>query len=101
MLLYVSLHTQLDYYAEHQFFIHRLQHLVLHHLGPFLIVLSSPGTTLLAGMPGAEGISSGKWPRWELSSVWSAFYAIPLLPYPVQRAHRFLAAAFHPFHGDD
>jgi len=52
MLLYVSLHTQLDYYAEHQFFIHRLQHLVLHHLGPFLIVLSSSGSTLLAGMPG-------------------------------------------------
>jgi putative membrane protein len=50
ILLYISLHTQLDYYAEHQFFIHRLQHLVLHHLGPFLIVLSSPVSTLLAGM---------------------------------------------------
>ena len=49
--VYLVSHTQFDYYAEHQFFIHRLQHLVLHHLGPMLIVLSSPSTTLLAGMP--------------------------------------------------
>ncbi|SEL16876.1 cytochrome c oxidase assembly protein [Nitrosovibrio tenuis] len=51
ILLYLVSHTQFDYYAEHQFFIHRLQHLVLHHLGPFLIILSSPWSTLLAGMP--------------------------------------------------
>jgi putative membrane protein len=50
---YLVSHTQFDYYAEHQFFIHRLQHLVLHHLGPFLIVLSSPVATLRAGMPEA------------------------------------------------
>ena len=51
ILVYLVSHTQFDYYAEHQFFIHRLQHLVLHHLGPFLIILSSPLATLLAGMP--------------------------------------------------
>jgi putative membrane protein len=49
--VYLVAHTQFDYYSEHQFFIHRLQHLVLHHLGPFLIVLSRPVATLLAGMP--------------------------------------------------
>jgi len=49
--VYLVSHTQLDYYAEHQFFIHRLQHLVLHHLGPLLIVLGGPSATLLAGMP--------------------------------------------------
>ncbi len=49
--VYLVSHTQLDYYAEHQFFVHQLQHLVLHHLGPILIVLSSPLSTLLAGMP--------------------------------------------------
>ncbi|HEX8874065.1 MAG TPA: cytochrome c oxidase assembly protein [Nitrosospira sp.] len=49
--VYLVSHTQLDYYAEHQFFIHQLQHLVLHHLGPILIVLSGPVSTLLAGMP--------------------------------------------------
>lgn len=41
--LYIVSHTDFDYYAEHEFFVHRLQHLVLHHLGPFLIVLGIPG----------------------------------------------------------
>ena len=27
--LYVALHTRLDYFFEHEFFMHRLQHLVL------------------------------------------------------------------------
>lgn len=50
-LIYVALQTQYDYYALHMFFLHRLQHLALHHVGPFLIVLSAPGATLLAGAP--------------------------------------------------
>ena len=49
--LYVALHTRLDYFFEHEFFMHRLQHLVLHHLGPFLIALSYPGAALRAGIP--------------------------------------------------
>jgi putative membrane protein len=51
LLLYIVLHTGFDYYAEHEFFMHRIQHSVLHHLGPFLIVLSRPGATLMAGLP--------------------------------------------------
>ena len=50
-VLYVGLQSQLDYYAEHEFFIHRLQHLGLHHLGPFLIALAYPGATLRRGLP--------------------------------------------------
>ena len=50
-LIYAALHTRLDYYAEREFFVHRLQHLVLHHLGPFLIMLSSPGPVMRAGLP--------------------------------------------------
>ena len=50
-LLYAALHTHLDYYFEHEFFMHRLQHLVLHHLGPFLIALAYPGAALRAGIP--------------------------------------------------
>lgn len=50
-LLYVALHTRLDYYSEHEFFIHRTQHLVLHHLGPFLIALAAPAHVLRAGLP--------------------------------------------------
>lgn len=51
--LYVALHTRLDYYFERQFFLHRVQHLVLHHLGPFLIAIGHPGMVLRAGMPRA------------------------------------------------
>lgn len=50
-LLYLSLHTRIDYYAERMFFIHRLQHLVLHHLGPLLIMGAYPGQVMRAGLP--------------------------------------------------
>jgi len=50
-LMYIALHTRLDYYAEHAFFVHRFQHLLLHHLAPFLIALSYPGSTLYGGLP--------------------------------------------------
>lgn len=50
-LIYIGLHTRLDYYAEREFFVHRFQHLLLHHVGPFLIALSYPGTTLRAAVP--------------------------------------------------
>lgn len=51
MLIYVMLQTRYDFYAQHMFFLHRLQHLTLHHLAPFLIALAMPGERLLAGLP--------------------------------------------------
>ncbi|TAL83459.1 MAG: cytochrome c oxidase assembly protein [Rhodanobacter sp.] len=50
-IIYLSLHTYLDYYAEHEFFVHRLQQLLLHHLAPLLIVTAYPASTLRAGLP--------------------------------------------------
>lgn len=49
--MYFVAQTQFDYYAEHEFFVHRIQHSVLHHFGPFLIALSRPGAVLWAGTP--------------------------------------------------
>jgi putative membrane protein len=49
--LYFVAQTQFEYYSEHEFFMHRLQHVVLHHFAPFLIALSRPGTILFAGAP--------------------------------------------------
>ncbi len=49
--IYVVTQTQADYYAEHAFFVHQLQSLVLHHLGSFLIVLACPKEALSAGCP--------------------------------------------------
>ena len=51
--IYVVLQTQVDYYGRFSFFIHRIQHLVLHHLGPFLIAVSAPAPVLEAGLPKA------------------------------------------------
>lgn len=50
-LLYAVLLTRFDYLAQHMFFLNRVQHAVLHHMGPFLIALSWPGTTIAQGMP--------------------------------------------------
>ena len=50
-LIYAVLQTHLDYIAQHLFTAHRLQHLVLHHLGPFLIALGAAGPTLWNGLP--------------------------------------------------
>lgn len=51
LLMYAMLQTQYDFYAQHMFFLHRFQHLVLHHLAPFLIALALPQERLLAGIP--------------------------------------------------
>ncbi|HWG11267.1 MAG TPA: cytochrome c oxidase assembly protein [Rhodanobacteraceae bacterium] len=50
-LIYFFQLTHFDYYAEHEFFLHRLQQLVLHHAAPLLIVLAYPGAALRAGIP--------------------------------------------------
>jgi len=52
LLIYVVMQTRFDFWSQHMFFIHRTQHLVLHHLGPFLIALAGPGAILAAGTPG-------------------------------------------------
>jgi putative membrane protein len=52
LVSYAALQTRFDYLAQHMFFLGRIQHLLTHHLGPFLIALSWPGGILRRGMPG-------------------------------------------------
>ncbi len=60
-LIYAVLQTRFLYLAEHMFFLHRVQHLVMHHLGPFLIALAWPGAVLARGMPAwALGIARSR-----------------------------------------
>jgi len=42
LIAYGVMQTRFDYYSQYMFFVHRGQHLVLHHLGPILIALSNP-----------------------------------------------------------
>ncbi|MGH7487055.1 MAG: cytochrome c oxidase assembly protein [bacterium] len=51
ILIYAVLQTHFDYLAQHMFWIHRLQHLVLHHLAPLLIMLAVPHAVMASGIP--------------------------------------------------
>lgn len=50
-LIYGALQTAWDYYAGHMFFVHRLQHFVLHDVGPALLAASVPAAVLTQGLP--------------------------------------------------
>jgi putative membrane protein len=76
--LYLAIHTQVDYYAEHEFFVHQLQSLVLHSLGPFFMVLGCPKEVLSAGLPLASK------PLFQKISTWRPVKGlINLLLHPV------------------
>jgi putative membrane protein len=51
LFIYAVMQTRYDYLSQHMFFIHRLQHLALHHLGPFLLALSLPLGVMARGLP--------------------------------------------------
>ena len=61
-LIYGTLQTHFVYLSQHMFFLNRLQHLGMHHLGPFLIALAWPGETVDRGMPQAgRRLVRGRW----------------------------------------
>ncbi|HJS90868.1 MAG TPA: cytochrome c oxidase assembly protein [Steroidobacteraceae bacterium] len=70
-LNYAVMQTYLDFLAQHMFWIHRFQHLVLHHIGPVLIVLAAPQRVLRAGIPAgiARRLQVGAWIRRPLQSL--------------------------------
>ncbi|WP_407352654.1 cytochrome c oxidase assembly protein [Luteimonas sp. R10] len=57
-LMYLVMQTRLDYYARYLFFAHRGQHLVLHHLAPFLIAASAPAAVLAAAVPAWRSVDA-------------------------------------------
>jgi putative membrane protein len=75
LLIYAVMQTYFDYLSQHMFWVHRLQHLVLHHLGPFLIVLATPHEILGRGIP-------TRWRRQFLLPLWNSL--------PVRGTYRFL-----------
>lgn len=50
--IYLVLQTRYDYWAQHLFVLNRLQHVVMHHIGPFCIALAGVGDVIGRGMPG-------------------------------------------------
>ena len=49
---YAVVQTRFEYWSQHMFFLNRIQHVVMHHLGPFLIALGCAGPAIRRGMPG-------------------------------------------------
>lgn len=49
--LFVALASPLDALADHLFFMHQVQHLLLQTVGPMLLLLAAPAPLLVAGMP--------------------------------------------------
>ncbi len=50
-VIYAVLQTRFEYWSQHMFFLNRAQHVVMHHIGPFLIALGGAGPTIRRGMP--------------------------------------------------
>lgn len=61
-LIYVVLQTRFDYLAQHMFFLNRVQHIVMHHLGPFLIALAWPIEPFVRGTPEPIRRLAASWP---------------------------------------
>lgn len=65
IMIYAVMHTYIDYLSQHMFWIHRVQHLVLHHLAPFLIVLAAPHEIMGQAIP-------SRWRTKLLSPLWQS-----------------------------
>jgi putative membrane protein len=74
-LMYFVTQTRFDYFSQYVFFIHRGQHLVLHHVAAMLIALSNPLGVLARGTP------AGLRERW-LRPAWAGG--------PVQKTYAFI-----------
>ena len=73
-LMYAVSQTVLDYFAQYMFFVHRLQHLVLHHLAPFLVALAAPLPVLAAGLPSPLRRGLGRF--WRRPAVQYSYRAV-------------------------
>ena len=51
LALFLALQSPLDPLAEHYFFVHQVQHLLLRMVGPLLVLLGAPLTPMLRGLP--------------------------------------------------
>ncbi|MFU8878346.1 MAG: cytochrome c oxidase assembly protein [Wenzhouxiangellaceae bacterium] len=72
VLMYLVTQTRFDYWSQYMFFVHRGQHLVLHHAAPFLIALSMPAPVLARGLP--EPVKAWFGRRHLLTAVWVRSY---------------------------
>jgi putative membrane protein len=51
VVVYAVLQTRFEYWSQHMFFLNRIQHVAMHHIGPFLIALGAAGGAVRYGAP--------------------------------------------------
>ena len=51
LVIFLALQSPIDPLAEHYFFIHQIQHLMIRMVGPLLVLLGAPLTPMLRGLP--------------------------------------------------
>lgn len=74
LLMYLVTQTRFDYWSQYMFFVHRGQHLVLHHLAPFLIALALPAPVLARGIPAPVKAWFAR--RRLLGAIWVSSYRV-------------------------
>jgi putative membrane protein len=79
LMIYAVMQTYVDYLSQHMFWVHRVQHLVLHHLAPFLIALAYPHEILGSALP-------LRWRKQVLLPLWNSS--------PVRTTYRFVQNPF-------
>jgi len=79
LMIYAVMQTYVDYLSQHMFWVHRVQHLVLHHLAPFLIALAYPHEILGSAFP-------LRWRKQVLLPLWNSL--------PVRATYRFVQNSF-------
>src|SRR5690625_7524077 len=72
--MYLVTQTYYDYLSQYMFFVHRVQHLVLHHMGPFLVALAAPAPVLARGSPRPVRAWCGR--RRVLAASWTGLYRV-------------------------
>ncbi|MDF1828909.1 cytochrome c oxidase assembly protein [Cycloclasticus pugetii] len=72
--IYIVSHTYIDYLSQYMFWVHRFQHLVLHHLAPMLMVLGA-----------VEIVRKG------LPNYWPCWSSVPtLIRWPCERLYHLI-----------
>lgn len=77
LLIYIPLQTRYDYYAQHMFWMHRLQHFLLHDFASFLVALAVPWPLLGEGLP--VGLRAPLRRLWQSAPI-RALYALVTQP---------------------
>lgn len=89
-LIYVVTQTHFDYLSQFVFFIHRCQHLILHHLAAMLIALSNPLGVLSKGTPTLLRQNLFE-PLWRSAPMQSAYR---ILQYPLVAGFLFVGLIY-------